>query len=270
MFDVGKLKVLPNAQLVGALIDEAHLAVADMPPGDRANLESRLLDVYWLPTETEQAMLEARSDEVDLTLGKLASAIMEENTGEKLDPEEAKDQLKQIRIVHAFDRIASLKFEIAIGISDANVGESDWNEGITRFNLLQICEKQREAGIESELDYVRETALAHLSSSNSRSIVLISNALSGDSKSFALGLGYLKESLVSEGLGWDDASDGLRLISEFINGSLPDEITDLKDLALDLLARLRQWKGALPSYSSAYALAAAELAVTLRDHELNE
>jgi len=194
-------------------------------------------------------------------LGQFASAIFEEGLGEEMESEEAKAELRRRQSGFSLAEIARLKSELEKGVSTAS---DDWTEGSTKFRLMEICELQTETGILLEADYVRETAISSLTNPGTRGVVLLANTLAGDDGSLDLGVRFLREGLEAENLGWDDASQALAFVSEIITSD-PDKIDEFGGIALDLLARLRQWKGALDPYTSEYAVAAAELAITFRD-----
>lgn len=265
-FDTGHLKALPLAQLSEALIGEAQFAATQLEGDDRRRLEDRLVGICWLPSEEEQEEIDEWSDGVNHALNNFSQAIVAATAGENLEPEEAAHHLAQRTAGRALAKVDRLKQEIDTGI-EKGVSDDfvDWVEGDTKYSLIQICEAQAEAGINYASEYVRETALRAMTHPGMRGVVLLHNVAGGDQESYRPAVESMQEGLEAERMGFDDASEGLKVVVKLMEGADEVSFPELKNLAIDLLARLRGWSGITwGSYTDHYAEMTAEFAAFLR------
>ncbi len=265
-FNPEQLKTLESAQLAGALIAEAQTAATQLSGDDRTRLEERLMGICWLPSDEEQAEHDEWTEGVSKALNAFSQAIVAATADRDLEPEDATQYLAQKAAGRALAKVDRLKQEIDYGIEKGVDDDYDpWTEGSTKNSLMQICEAQTEAGINYASDYVRETALKAISFPGMRGVVLLHNAAGGDQASYRPGIQALKDDIAAENLGFDDASEGVGVVMQLMGTVDEANRLELKDLAIDLIIRLRGWSGiSWGSYTDDYASLTAQVGIYFR------
>lgn len=268
-FDPEHLKGLDTGQLVETLLDEArNTAFSAVDEVERAQIEGVIMEACWIPGQEDQEFMDEKRAEIDAILGRLFGAVAEEFEGREIVPGEAIEDMQRRSTGRLLAHIGRHKQELDHGLETGKDEDGlPWAEGSTKYHLKEICEAQQQAGIAVETDYVRQTALDAITTMpGMRGVVLLHNARSGDAESYRLGIEAMQEAVRADKLIWDDAHEGVNLVTEYLMGGGPDDRDELRDLAIDLLAKLRGWKEApFASYAYYYAESTAKLAATLRD-----
>jgi len=268
-FDPKHLKGLPNDALAEALLDDASYAATKLDGPERERTEAQLMGICWVLDEEEQADHEEWSQSLHDIMGQLGSALLAGATGEELDPDEAGQVLHRRQAGHSLEIIERRKDKIEKGLKTQNDRFSDWTEGSTAHALQEICGLQEATGINLYGDYIRETALSSLTNAGYLGVTLLRNSQAGDEASYQPGIDALHDAIGKESMDWGTALVGAKLLTELLHKPETREQAVLRDLAIDVLARMRGWMGipGIPSYTYNYAFAAANLAVTLRNQQ---
>jgi hypothetical protein len=271
-FDPNYLKGLADSALVEALLDDARYATTKLDGQERERTETQLMNICWVLDEEEQADLEEWQEGVADIFKQLSSAILEATTEDEVEPEEAPQELFRRVAGHNLELIERHQQEIEKGLKTKDERFSTWTEGSTAFALQGICALQSTTGINMYGDYVRETALSSIIDAGYRGVTLLRNALAGDEASYQLGLDALQQGVDKENLSWDTAIGGVGMLTRLLQTKEPTQHKVLRDLAVDVLTKMRGWMGipGNPAYTYNYVFATANLAVTLRNQQQDQ
>lgn len=266
-FNAEQFKAMPDDKLVEALIDEAY-AAGRVQPSQQTDIEERIMKICWLPNEEERAAIEAKASAAEKGMWEFFSKLVERNTGQEVEPEEAAKIIKRDSAARSLAVIEEAKHDIEQGISTGHSKDgSPWTAKETKYYLQEICYARERFGIVTETDFVRDTAKSALARQPGyRGIVLLDNAFSSDDESYRLGVEALQQG-IQTGLGWEESHEAVDTIMRHMKTGDTGRFSTLRDLAIDLLVQMRHWRGAPGTYAADYAEAAAELAVTIRDHQ---
>jgi HrpA-like RNA helicase len=268
------LKSLAYEQLAGVLLDEAQTAVS-LSPGPNLGVKKQLIRITEIPSLEEQAQRKEFSEMMDEAMGIHDASLYHFLVGDEphieLDSEEAREELDRLNVTRALEKIENAKEEIITALDGRPTPEEV--EIRTKDSLLKISAAAGKADIYPALEYVRNAALAMLQNPARRGIVLANNALNGDKRAYSPSVVALQESVTGElQPDWTESCEALEVITQLISFKKqePLEWPRLRNLAVDMLARLRTWTGTSPhqpKYNSTYAIIAAQLSVTFRDLE---
>ncbi len=273
-FDAAGLKTLSPAMLSEALLAEAVNAAnsAVLTDKQRTRVEGWLIAARWMPTEVGPETQTPLSGVADQTLGLRTTESMESMTPKDTEVGE-NDQWRSPEIVGPklveIDRvIEQLNNGLQRGLDEK--GEP-WTEDHTLFLLQQICEGKSEIGVKFDYatDFVRQAA-TQLPNPGRRGVVLLHNALDGDGISYKAGLAAFREGVHEGNLDWRETYAGLEIVRRLMEGSESTKHQELREMAIDLLAVLREQARVFPWRTASYAVINARLVPVIRQQAVPE
>lgn len=264
-FDAEYLKTLPREQLVEALLADAQATVLRLPDAEQETAITMLFGICAIYSDEQKADIERAANERDQTLGELSSIFLDVTQGQNLSSEESLAYMVRRNRDESQAEIKQTKQEIQQGLKMGMDNEGKpWSEYKTKDRLQLICGNQLMPGVPKETAFVRHTALANLNHHGYKGVIFLHNALSGDLKSYQLGIEAFQAGLREGNLGGDELDDGIGLVRELIENPQPLDKTALNGLSIDMLVKLRT-RAQTDWEAREYAFVAAQLAVTYRD-----